>query len=839
MVFGNRSNRGRDGIRGQASFGFSNSALDATSYSISGQPIRKPDYSQTRFGISAGGALRIPKLFTDEKTFFFVEYRGRRGRNPFDSLSTLPSAIERTGDFSLSQPSPITLYDPRSNTPFPNNVIPISRQSTAARGLLSLFPQPNQSGSIQNYQFISSIPSASDDFSVRLNRSLSRKDRLSGGIAVQQRNSKQLQLFGFNDTSEGSGMNANVNWSHTIQSRLISNARVSFSRNSNQTVPYFAFGRNYAGELGIQGTSTDPVNYGPPNLSFTNFGDLRDGNPTRRNDQSFSAGEGITRILKTHNMSMGVDYRRSQTNNISQTNARGSMTFSGIGTSALDARGLPIANTGYDFADFLLGLPQSSSIRFGNADTYFRGASVSTYFQDDWRIRPNLTINTGLRYELLQPLREKYGRMANLDIAPGFTAVAVVTPGANGPYTGAFPQSLVETDKNNFSPRLGIAWKPFPKKTTLIRGGYGVYYNGPIANQAASRLAQQPPFAQTGTLTTTVDNPLTLETGFARQPSGKITNSYAVNRYYRTGYAQTWSLSVQQEIPHSLIAELAYIGTKGTRLDIQRIPNRAAPGSPLTSEERRLIANALAFTFDSSEANSIYHAMQARLTRRFRRGISFNASYNYGKSIDNASSFSGGGGGGIVAQNDRDLRAERGLSSFDRRHSLNLSYVFTTSNRRGGSGLVHSAPLRDWTLAGNTILRSGSNFTAQVLGNRSDQGGTGAVGSGRADATGLPIDSGSGFFNPLAFAIPGAGLFGNASRNTIRGPSAFTMGASLGRSIPFGDTRRSIELRMEADNVFNSVNISRIGTVVNAINYGFPLDTGRMRTMQVNIRFRF
>jgi hypothetical protein len=358
-------------------------------------------------------------------------------------------------------------------------------------------------------------------------------------------------------------------------------------------------------------------------------------------------------------------------------------------------------------------------------------------------------------------------------------------------------------------------------------------------NQAASRLAQQPPFARSGSLVTSAQRPLTLENGFAQAPPDQVTNTYAVDRYYRTGYAQTWNFAVQQDLPYSMMLELGYLGTKGTRLDTQRWPNRTTPGSPLSSGEQARIGNATGFMFDSSEANSIFHAGQVRLTRRFRRGLSANALYTYGKSIDNASTI--GGGGAVVAQNDRDLRAERGLSSFDRRHVLNLFYVFSTAAGRRGRGVADGrvgALLNNWSLSGGVTLRSGGFFTAQVLGNRADQGGAGTIGSGRADATGLAVQSGAGFFNPAAFAVPPAGRYGNAGRNTIPGPAFFSMNMGIGRTLHMGE-RRSVDLRVEANNLLNSVNIARIGSTVNAANYGLALEASAMRSMSVNLRMRF
>jgi hypothetical protein len=298
-------------------------------------------------------------------------------------------------------------------------------------------------------------------------------------------------------------------------------------------------------------------------------------------------------------------------------------------------------------------------------------------------------------------------------------------------------------------------------------------------------------------------------------------------------------VTAQQSLPHALVVELGYMGTKGTRLDLQRMPNRAAPGSPLTAEQRRQIGNATGFTYDTSIGNSIYHAGDVRITRRFQKGISVNTTYVFSKGIDNASSFGGGGGGG-VAQNDSDLRAERGLSSFDQRHSLSVGYYLVSPV--GERGLMKSGTwgprfLGDWSLSGNLAFSSGSPLTARVLGNLSNAGGV--IGSGRADATGANIDEGPGFFNLLAFTIPPPGRFGNAGRNTIPGPTRTSMNLGLSRSFRIGDGRRRAEFRVESSNFLNHVNYTSLGTVVNASNYGLPLAAAAMRATTAIMRFRF
>ncbi len=840
-MMGNRRNAGRDSIRGAAFFGLRNSALDARPYSLTGQTVDKPSYAQSRFGLLAGGVLRIPKVIDSEKTFFFLNWMGTRSRQPFNSVARVPSLPERIGDFSNSAVGqPITIFDPQTRLPFPGNRIPISRLNTAALGLLNYFPLPNQAGAVQNYQLAASVPENTDNIGVRLNHSLTSSDRLSGGVNYQSRRAERVQVFGFRDSADGGGVATNIGWIRNVRPGIVNTVRFTFNRNANDTLPYFAFGSDAARQLGITGTSSDPINFGPPNLTFTNFGALTDASPVARRDQSSAISESVLVVHRQHNITFGGDYRRLQTNSVSDQNARGTFTFSGLASSAFEEQGQPLAGTGFDLADLLLGLPQSSSIRFGSADTYFRASSWSAFVQDDWRVRSNFSLNLGMRYEFQPPYREKYNRLSNLDIAPGFLGVAAVLPGQSGPYTGIFPAALIDSDRNNIGPRIGFAWKPRPAKSLQVRGGYGWYYNGSVYNQIASRLAQQPPFANTGTVSTSIDHPLTLEGGFAATPSQEIKNTYAVDRGYRVGYAQTWSFSIQQDLPLGLVLEAGYLGTKGTRLDIQRLPNRAAPGSPLTAEQRRLIGDAVGFTYGSAVGNSIYHAAQVRVMRRFRRGVSFNAFYTWSKSIDNASTF--GGGGAVVAQNDRDLSAERGRSTFDQRHTLSANFVIGSPFGDGASlipahGWVGHL-VRDWTMSGGVTANSGQPLTAMVLGNRADAGGTGVVGSARADSTGLAVEGGR-FFNLAAFTLPPTPRYGNAGRNTIPGPGLFAINFSLGRSFRLDESRRRLELRVESNNVTNFVSFTRAGTTVNASDYGLPTAAAAMRTVTAQLRFRF
>ena len=845
--FGNR--RAPSQIHGMAFMTLANSAVNAKPFSISGQEVPQPAYASSRFGFLLGGPLVIPKIVKDTSTFFFLNYTGTRSRQSYSAVETVPTALERGGNFSqlLQLSEPVQLFAPGTNQPFAGNLIPSTMLNPVSTKLLSYIPLPNQPGLVNNYEYLASPPNNTDNLNGRVMRNVGKNDRLAYHLSYQRRDGDTAQPFAFFDTTTGYGIQTDLNWTHNFSPTTILSSGVSFNRNRNETTPFFAYGTDVAAELGIVGTSSNPVDYGPPNLNFTNFGALSDANPVLTRNQSQNLTESVILSRGKHTLTLGMQYGRNDFSTETQQNGRGTFNFTGEATSQLDANGLPVqgTRTGFDFADFLLGLPQSASIQYSPA-MYFTRNTWNGYAVDDWKVSANLTLNLGLRYEFFAPLEEKYNEMANLDIAPGFSNVAVVAPSVSGPYSGSFPAGLINADYRNFSPRVGLTWKaPFIKRSTIVRAGYGIYYNGQAYIPFGLKLAQQPepaglpPFAVSESVNTSAANPLTLANGLVAVSPLAITNTFAVDRYYRTPYAQTWNITIQHDLGKGFFMEVGYLGTKGTRLDVLTLPNQGPPGSALPSGNQ--LANATGFTYDAPIGDSTYNALQTHLMRRFRGGISMNARYTFSKSIDDASSF--GGVGGTVAQNWLDLAAERGLSSFDRRHVFTMSWVYTSpfgnpNSRFAASGRAGRL-LRNWSLSGGIIAESGTPLTARVLGNTASLAQTGGVGSERADATGEPVSSSTGLFNLAAFTVPPADQFGNAGRNTIPGPSLVSVNAAFGRSFQFGDTRRRLEFRAEANNVLNQVSYTNFGTVVNATNYGLPASAAGMRTMDVVMRFRF
>ena len=835
MAFGNARRNRQMQYTGNANFTLDNSVWDAQTYSLNGQQVAKPAYAASSASLMFGGPLKVPKLMRTGNGMFMINYQLRRSRSGTSQVGTMPTAAERSGDFSQANAQgPVTIYDPLTGAPFPNNLIPANRINAAALALANYYPLPKAPGFTRNYSAPITRVNNSDNINARLmNISLTKKDRLSGGVGYQGGNGTSPNLFGFVDTSTSSGINANIGWTHNISTHLINSLRYTFSRSRSLSTPFFSNTTNVEGALGITGASTAPINWGPPNLSFTSgISGLSDGAASLSRGQTSAVGESLIFVHNQHNFTFGGDFRRQQTNPLSDANARGAFTFTGQTTSQL-AGGVAAAGTGFDFADFLLGRPDTSSLQYGNPDKYFRTNWYDVFMTDDWRLSTQLSLNLGLRWDYTAPITELYNRIVNLDIAPGYTAIAQVLPGQTGKLTGAsYASSLVNPDKNNFAPRIGFAWRPFPKHSTVVRGGFGVYYNTSVYGTIANSLAAQPPFAQTLSVATSPANPLTLQNGFVF-PANTVTNTRAIDPNYRIGYPMIWQLSVQNDLGHALVGTITLRRTKGTRLDQQFLPQSLPPGS------RALSTGPAGYIYEQSNGNSSLNAADFQLQRRFRSGISANATYSFSKSIDDASTQ----GGAVVAQNWQLLTADRGLSSFDARHTLNAQWQYSTAVGTRGGTLVNGpkgALLKDWTFQNSISIRTGSPLTAMTGGNRATTTGTGITGSVRADATGLPLSPatpGDGF-NLSAFAAPAAGLWGSAGRNTIPGPLVFSLNGSLSRVFRIGE-RRSIDLRFDATNALNHATITGWGTTVNNSTFGLPTAAAAMRKLTANIRFRF
>jgi hypothetical protein len=608
---------------------------------------------------------------------------------------------------------------------------------------------------------------------------------------------------------------------------LTHNLRVDFNRSRSDTTNLFASTRDVAGEAGILGVATDPFDWGVPNLSFTSASSLRDVNPNFRHDQTITVADSIVKTRGHHTVRFGGDLRDARLDSRSDTSARGSYVFTGIYTGA----GTPVP--GGDFADFLLGLAQQASVQYGPGLARFRARAWNLYLQDDWRVGAKLTLNAGVRYEYQAPYREADNRLVTLDVTPGFTAASPVMAGQVGPFTGALASTIVRPDRNNVAPRLGVAWRATTK--TVVHGGYAINYASVPYLSIAQRLAGQPPFAVTDTTIGTPAAPLTLAGAFAAPAAATTTNNFGVDPAYALGYVQIWNVDIQHDFGRTLSVAVAYTGTRGSRLDLQRAPNRGPSGLRIPGVQ--------SFIWESSGGRSIMHALSVRVTRRLAQGVSGGATYTLSKSMDDASTI--GGGAVVVAQNDQDLAAEWGLSSFDQRHrfsaSVSVELPFGPGRRWLNGNAVTGKILGGWTWNATLSAATGTPFTVRLIGDVTDVA-RGTNGTLRADYTGAPIvladPTIARFFNIGAFAAPAPGTFGNAVRNSIVGPGNQVLNMSLMRTVTLAGLR-GFSVRIQASNVLNTPQWAAIDTVFNSLTFGQVTAVRPMRSVQVIARLMF
>ena len=789
-AFGN-NRRTRSLYTGSAGIILDNSALDARSYSLTGQNTPKPSFNHFTGAFNVGGPVKIPHLTLNNAPTFYFGYQRVRNRNANTVPGRMPTAAERSGElFSIPQ----------------------DRISPQAGALLNLFPMPNFNEDARyNYQVPLIDNSHQDGLQGRLNKAFSPRNQLSGSLDLQSTRSDSTNLFNFLDVTRTLGLITTAQWTTRPSPRFSATFRYQFSRQSTRLTPYFANRLNVSGLAGITGNNQEPFYWGPPTLTFAGgISTLTDAQYSNNRTQNSTVSYSSFWNHGRHNATFGVDVRRQQINVLSQQDPRGSFIFTG-------------AASGSDFAGFLLGIPDTTSIAFGNADKYFRQTFYDGFAQDDWRMSAALTVNAGLRWEYETPIGELRGRLVNLSIARDFSAVAPV-----------IGNDQLRSDRLGIQPRVSFAWRPIAASSLIVRGGYGVYRNTNVYNVIATQMAQQAPLSKSLSVQNTPANPLTLANGFVAS-QGVTPNTFAVDPKFRVGYAQNWQLSIQRDLPAALQMTVMYMGSKGTRLPQEVVPN-TFPGGAVSPT---------GYVYLSSNGNSSRNAGQLQLRRRLRSGLTATAQYTYSKALDNAPLMSGGivtatQGGTAIAQNWLDLRAERALSSFDQQHQFSVQGQYTTGvGARGGSlvGGWKGALFKEWTVASQLNLGSGLPETPIYF---APVRGTGVTGNLRPDLTGASLEAAPPglFLNPAAFRVPAAGQWGNAGRNSIRGPSQFALNSSLGRTFPWRD-RYSIDLRVDATNMLNHVTFKTWNTTIANAQFGLPSAVNPMRSVQTSLRLRF
>jgi outer membrane receptor protein involved in Fe transport len=811
---------------------YRNQALDARNL-FDDSTLPRPVFRQDQFGGSLGG--RTPF----RATFFFATYEGLRGQTAKTSRNLVPDSAVRSGDFR----GRTTIFDPLTidpvtgqRRPFPNNIIPPARIDPIARKFLDKFePLPNGPvGGAFNYLDSKPNENRNDNISGRVDHEFLDRSRMFVRYTI---NDARNRLGSFPERPTQERVRAQqVVLGHTFSGRSwLNEARFAFARLKVLELPESAFNTDDTRDLGIDSFPSDPYNFGLPVFFVTNFNMLTDTpiRPQTQRDNLWHLSEGITLTKGSQTWKFGfqgiyfqLNYRQSQL-------PRGQYAFTGAFTSDPTSS----TPTGDPFADFLLGFPQSTTRSIGNAQAYFRQNTYAGYAQNDWRVNNRLTLNAGLRYEYFSPFREIRNNVLNLDYSTLPAPPRLVRSA-----------TAVDPDRNNFSPRVGLAWRipvrSLQRFDAVLRAGYGVYFTPEIATEVYN-LVRNGVTNENNSSDGTQAPVLTLANGFPQTASTGQPSFYGLDRKARTPNMQQWTLNLQQQLPGKVLLEIGYLGSKGTKLGKARIFNTPAhietgenlPPRPGDLQLLRTWPQLGPIVQTQHLANSSYHSMQIKAERRFARNLGFLASFVWSKSIDDADTALKGLGDSATAQDERNLRLERGLSFFDVRRRLSVGFTYDLP-----SPSFLRAVLGHWQSSGILTMQDGtplnpfyffSDFANSGTPNRPDVVEGQSISLPRNQRT---VDR---WFNTDAFRAPAPFTFGNAGRNIIPGPGNVLFDFALHRRFPIREGQ-AIELRAQAFNLFNHP------------NYGIPLfypdfgpffgrivATGEPRRIQLAVRFDF
>lgn len=817
---------GSNSFHGTAYEFFRNAALDARNFfAPADQPT--PKYQRNQFGFALGGPIR------KDKTFFFLDYEGSRIREGITKVTNVPTLAERRGDFSQSLFSaPI---NPFTQTPFPGNQIPDFFINPIGKAIAALYPLPNRNVPFANFVSSPTSRDRNDHFDARLNHSFTRSSELTVRYSFSDR-----ELFepftgptfpsvpGFGDTVPRRGQNFLISETHIFSPRLVNEARFAFNRIA-AAVTQENSGTSINKQVGLPDFATNPRDLGLSFITISGFSPLGDeyNNPQQSETNVFQVLDGATYTRGNHLLKFGFDFRAIKQNAFRDVQSRGFITFSNF------------AFTGNALADMLLGFPAVTGGAHLDNPQRLRTESYGFYINDSFRIRPNLTLSAGLRYEYNSPPVDENDRATLFDPATG----SLVPVGTNGT-----PRSGFDSDKNNFAPRLGLAWTLGQKGETVVRAGYGVYFDQSSLAPSEGLYFNAPFFDFN--LFFTIPNLLTLTLNdpfpsFFPVPLPKSATGF--QRDLRTPYLQHWNVSVQRELGKSRVFELSYVGSKGTKLITARDINQPRP-SPI-SPNLRPLPQFDDITFEESSANSNYNSLQARFEQRLDFGLSILSSYTWSKSIDNASSFFSSAGDPNFPQDSLNTKAERGRSNFDVRHRFSLSYGYDLPFGKGrrflaGDGFL-PAILTGWQTFGIVAVQTGRPFTA-ALQMDIDQSNTGrsTLGFGandRPNVVGNPDVSHrtpDQWFNTAAFAFPAFGSFGDAGRNILEGPGYVNFNTSVMKTTKLTESL-GLQFRAEAFNLFNHPNFNLPDNFLGSPTFGRILSAQNPRHIQFGLKLLF
>ena len=809
-----------------------------------------PPLRQNQFGLNLGGPIQR------DRTFFFFSYEGQRIDRSLTQTFSVPTTALRSGDFAGLAPicDPLTRDSNGTCATFPGNRIPASRLDPVAVAMLNHVPLPTSSGSVQNLLGVGTQVNPMDQFSLRLDHRLPGGNTLYGRFTTYAVSDAQpfgtsslseTLVPGFGRTVTTRSRNLALGYTHAFRSSWLNEVRFGYlSATGGQVSPNQ--GVDFAGVAGLQGVTANPRDMGYPQMLFGGlFSTI--GDPTSfvsRDDRSYELYDNVMIDRGDHHLKFGAYVFRLAFNPVNPNQARGAFTYNGQWT-------------GDAFADFLLGYPSSAQVGLGRADEHGRSTWLHVYAQDDWKVRSNLTVNYGLRYEINGQMTDTDNRLSVIDLTvPGGRFVIAsdnsgrISPDANALLTqipisyvtsndAGWTRGLLRPSYLRFAPRVGAVWTLDDDARTVVNAGFGIFLNQ-WAYSVQQALAQTLPFFFSKTVNAAADavQPTYTTGNMLLAPSNGTIGGNTMNHEFQTEYARNVSVGVQRALTPATVVEFGFMRSTITGADSSTVLNVPIPGPGAIGPRRPvpLLANITAIRWDGS---SIYNGVTVRLARRLSRGAAFSANYTLSKAVDDASDPGATASETNLPQDVRNMAAEKATASFDHRHRFvgNITYA-VPSLLGAGSGWASKAGA-DWQLSGIVTLQSGAPFTVNLGTDRAN------IGSGPAQRPNEVCDPNVGgahsaqqWFNTSCFALPAPFTFGNAPRNSVLGPGYADVDASVQKDVSLSGGVR-LQFRWEVFNVLNHVNLDLPNRTAFTPNFGRVFSAQPSRQMQLGVKVLF